>query len=112
MRFSVAPDGRVRGVNQLAKAIVSYRRRAQPATLPVGNSWLISLHLRSAWRWPITSAAIGLTLPASIGAFVTVEAQLGWPSHAVMPANFQLNAALVNEPSAEASDDGVRSNSG
>ena len=67
---------------------------------------LLSLHLKSAWRWPVKSAAIGLALPASIGAFVTIEAQLGWPSHAGMPANFQLHAALVNEPAVEASDDG------
>lgn len=68
---------------------------------------LLSLHLRSGWRWPVKSAAIGLALPATIGAFVTIQAQLGWPSPAGMPTNFQLHAALVSEPAASTSDEGA-----
>jgi|GEM_PF-884993 len=68
---------------------------------------LLSLHLRSAWRWPVKSAAIGLAIPATIGAFLTIQAQLGWPSRASMPASFQLHAALVSEPAVGVSDEGA-----
>lgn len=68
---------------------------------------LLSLHLKSTWRWPVKSGAIGLTLPATIGAFLTIEAQLGWPSHGDMLANFQLHAALVNEPARDSSEPGA-----
>lgn len=68
---------------------------------------LLSLHLKSTWRWPVKSVAIGLALPATIGAFLTIEAQLGWPSRGDMPANFQLHAALVNEPATGSSEPGA-----
>lgn len=38
VRFSVAPDGRVRDVNRLAKAIVPYRRRTPRPSTPGGSS--------------------------------------------------------------------------
>jgi len=68
---------------------------------------LLSLHLKSAWSWPIKSGAIGLALPATIGAFLTIQAQLGWPSQATLPSTFQLHAALVDEPALGQSDGGA-----
>lgn len=68
---------------------------------------LLGLHLRSAWSWPVKSAAIGLALPAGIGAFLAVEAQLGWPSQNALPAAFQLHAAVVDEPTAANAGDGA-----
>ncbi len=68
---------------------------------------LLSLHLRSGWSWPVKSAAIGLALPASIGAFLAVQAQLGWPSQNALPAEFQLHAALIDEPALDDADDGA-----
>lgn len=68
---------------------------------------LLSLQLRSAWPWPVKSAAIGLSLPATVGAFWAIEAQLGWPSSTALPAQFQLHAALVEEPAPGDGDDGA-----
>lgn len=59
---------------------------------------LLGLHLKSAWSWPAKTAVIGLALPATIGAFWAIQAQLGWPNPAPLPARFQLHAALVEEP--------------
>lgn len=63
---------------------------------------LLSLHLKSMWPWPIKASAIALALPASIGTFVAVEAEIGWPSAAGLPERFQLHAVLVEEPQAKA----------
>ena len=59
---------------------------------------LLSLNLKSAWRWMIKAAAIALTAGFFVVAFVTLEALLGWPTEAPPPAQFQLHAALVLEP--------------
>lgn len=59
---------------------------------------LLSLNLKSAWRWPIKAAAIGITTAFFVVAFVAIEAMLGWPTEAAPPARFRLHAALVHEP--------------
>lgn len=68
---------------------------------------LLGLHLKSAWSWPVKTAAIGLALPATVGAFLVIQAQLGWPSQASLPARFQLHAALIEEPAAENDEGGA-----
>ena len=59
---------------------------------------LLSLNLKSAWRWPVKAAAIGITAAFFIVAFVALQAMLGWPTEALPPARFQLHAALIEEP--------------
>jgi hypothetical protein len=59
---------------------------------------LLSLNLRSAWRWPVKAWAIALTVGYLIAGFVALQATLGWPTKAAPPARFQLYAALVREP--------------
>jgi hypothetical protein len=59
---------------------------------------LLSLNLRSAWRWPVKAAAIGITAGFFAVAFVALQAMLGWPTEAPPPAGFQLHAALIEEP--------------
>lgn len=59
---------------------------------------LLSLNLRSAWRWPIKAAAIGVTAVFFVVVFVALQAMLGWPTAALPPPRFQLHAALVDEP--------------
>ncbi|MEM7042531.1 MAG: hypothetical protein AAF543_06950 [Pseudomonadota bacterium] len=61
---------------------------------------LLSLHLRSHWPWTVKSTVIGLALPAAVGTFLAIEAQLGWPSRTPLPSQFQLHAALIEEPAA------------
>jgi hypothetical protein len=61
-------------------------------------SLLLSLNLRSAWRWPVKAAAIGITAGFFVIAFLALQAMLGWPSEALPPARFQLHAALIDEP--------------
>ena len=68
---------------------------------------LLSLHLRSGWSWSVKTAAIGLTLPAGVGAFLAIQAQLGWPSRNALPSEFQLHAALVEEPATGNAEDGA-----
>ena len=68
---------------------------------------LLSLNLRSAWPLPIKVVTTGLTLPASLGAFVSIEALLGWPSQAALPEDFQLHAALVEEPASHDAEGGA-----
>lgn len=68
---------------------------------------LLSLHLRSAWSWPVKSAAISLALPASITAFLAIQAQLGWPSPNALPREFQLHAAVIDEPAPGDAGDGA-----
>lgn len=60
---------------------------------------LLSLNLRSAWRWPVKAGAILVTTGFGIVAFLALEAMLGWPTEATPPASFQLHSALVHEPS-------------
>lgn len=59
---------------------------------------LLSLNLRSAWRWPVKAVAIAITLGAALLVFVSLEGMLGWPTEAAPPARFRLHAALVDEP--------------
>ena len=59
---------------------------------------LLSLNLRSAWRWPVKAAAITLSLGFLVVDVVALEGMLGWPSAAAPPASFQLHAAVVHEP--------------
>jgi hypothetical protein len=68
---------------------------------------LLSLQLKSRWRWPIKALAIGLALPAMLGTFLAVQAQLGWPSRHSLPEQFQLHAALIDEPSSSAAEGGA-----
>jgi hypothetical protein len=60
---------------------------------------LLSLNLRSPWRWPVKAGAILVTTGFGIVAFLALEAMLGWPTEATPPASFQLHSALVHEPS-------------
>jgi hypothetical protein len=59
---------------------------------------LLSLNLRSAWRWPVKAAAIGVTAGFFVIAFLAVLGLLGWPTDAAPPDRFELHAALVREP--------------
>jgi hypothetical protein len=59
---------------------------------------LLSLNLRSAWRWPIKAAAIGVTAGFFLVVFAALQALLGWPTEDQPPARFQLHAALIQEP--------------
>jgi hypothetical protein len=59
---------------------------------------LLSLNLKSAWRWPVKAAAIGITAAFFAVVFVALQAMLGWPTEAVLPGRFELHAALVEEP--------------
>jgi hypothetical protein len=59
---------------------------------------LLSLNLRSAWRWPVKAAAIGITAGFFLVVFVALQALLGWPTEDQPPARFQLHAALIEEP--------------
>ena len=68
---------------------------------------LLSLNLRSAWRWPVKAAAIALSLGFLVLACVALEGMLGWPTAAAPPASFQLHAAVVDEPDRLSSSDGA-----
>lgn len=68
---------------------------------------LMALNLKRIWPWPVKASAIALTLPATVGTFLTVEAQIGWPSDASLPHAFQLHAVLVEEPSPGGQEKGV-----
>jgi hypothetical protein len=59
---------------------------------------LLSLNLRSAWRWPVKAGAIVVTIGCLIAGFLALEAMLGRPTEAAPPARFRLHAALVEEP--------------
>jgi hypothetical protein len=59
---------------------------------------LLSLNLKSAWRWPVKAAAIGITAGFFVVVFVALQAMLGWPTETPPPARFQLHAALIEEP--------------
>lgn len=59
---------------------------------------LLSLNLRSAWRWPVKAAAIAATAAFFVVVFVALHAMLGWPTAALPPARFQLHAAVIEEP--------------
>jgi hypothetical protein len=59
---------------------------------------LLSLNLRSAWRWPVKAGAIAVTIGSLIAGFLALEAMLGWPTEAAPPTSFRLHAALVEEP--------------
>lgn len=59
---------------------------------------LLSLNLKSAWRWPVKAGAIGITAGFFVVVFVALQAMLGWPTEALPPARFELHAALIEEP--------------
>lgn len=65
---------------------------------------LLSLNLRSAWRWPIKAIAIVLTGAFCAIAFLAIEALLGWPTPSPPPVEFRLHGALVQEPDRQGSD--------
>jgi hypothetical protein len=68
---------------------------------------LLSLNLKSAWRWPVKAWAIAVTLAFLIAGFATLQGMLGWPTETVPPARFQLYAALVQEPDRANRSDGA-----
>lgn len=68
---------------------------------------LLSLNLKSGWRWPVKAAAIGITTVFFVVAFVAIEGMLGWPTEAAPPARFRLHAALVHEPDRRAEHAGA-----
>lgn len=59
---------------------------------------LLSLNLKSAWRWQVKAAGIAVTAAFFVVAFVAIEAMLGWPTEGAPPERFQLYAAMVQEP--------------
>jgi hypothetical protein len=59
---------------------------------------LLSLNLKSAWRWPIKAWAIAITVAFLVAGYLSLEAMLGWPTETPPPARFQLHGALVQEP--------------
>ena len=59
---------------------------------------LLSLNLRSTWRWWIKAGAIVLTATFVLLFFAGLERLLGWPTGAPPPARFTLHAAVVHEP--------------
>jgi hypothetical protein len=74
------------------------------ALIGLAASWLalavllLSLNLRSGWRWPVKAGAIALSLGFLVVGFLALEAMFGWPTEAAPPARFQLHAAVVDEP--------------
>ncbi len=98
VRFLVGGDGRVIDVNQLPKSIVPLRRLAAgccggrfmtaaivglAACYLVLAVLLLSLNLRSAWRWPIKAWAIAITIAFLAAGYLALEAMLGWPAEAL-----------------------------
>lgn len=59
---------------------------------------LLSLNLRSGWRWRVKAWAISVTASFFVGMYLAVQAMLGWPTEIVPPATFQLHAAVIDEP--------------
>jgi hypothetical protein len=68
---------------------------------------LLSLNLRSAWRWPVKAGAIAMTTGFFAVLFVALQGMLGWPTEALPPAQFQLYAALIDEPDRKGRDPGA-----
>lgn len=68
---------------------------------------LLSLNLKSAWRWPVKAAAILVTGGFAIGFFMGVEALRGWPIDRSLPESFTLHASLVQEPSKISGESGA-----
>lgn len=77
------------------------------ASYAVLATLLLSLNLRSAWRWPVKAGAILLTTGFFAVVFVALQAMLGWPTAAQPPAQFQLYAALIDEPDRKSRDPGA-----
>lgn len=59
---------------------------------------LLSLNLNSSWIWPIKAIAVGTALPLFLMTFIALEGLMGWPSDADLPEDFQLHAAVIEEP--------------
>jgi hypothetical protein len=59
---------------------------------------LLSLNLKSAWRWQVKASAICVTAGFFVITFLAVQVMMGSPTEAVLPARFQLHAALIDEP--------------
>ncbi|MEM7021412.1 MAG: hypothetical protein AAF637_02360 [Pseudomonadota bacterium] len=68
---------------------------------------LLSLNLRSGWRWSIKATAIAITTAFFAITFIALQAMLGWPTEGSPPSRFQLHAALVNEPDRKGEDPGA-----
>ncbi|MDX1541719.1 MAG: hypothetical protein R3349_09980 [Geminicoccaceae bacterium] len=68
---------------------------------------LLSLNLRSGWRWPVKAAAIVTTGLFVVAFFIGLGALLGWPTSRALPEHFTLHASLVREPSKAAGDPGA-----
>ncbi len=68
---------------------------------------LLSLNLRSAWRWPVKALAIGAVLPFFVSTFLALQALSGWPADAPLPDRFRLHAALVEEPAVSSGTPGA-----
>jgi hypothetical protein len=77
------------------------------ASYAVLATLLLSLNLRSAWPWPVKAAAITVTTGFFAVVFLTLQAMLGWPTEAQPPAQFQLYAALIDEPDRKGQDPGA-----
>lgn len=68
---------------------------------------LLSLNLRSSWRWPVKGGAIAVTASFFVIASLAIHGLLGWPTEAAPPARFQLHAALIREPARRGQDPGA-----
>lgn len=77
------------------------------ASYAVLATLLLSLNLRSAWRWPVKAAAITVTTGFFAVVFLALQAMLGWPTEALPPSQFQLYAALIDEPDRKGRDPGA-----
>ena len=60
---------------------------------------LLSLNLRSGWRWPVKAAVIASSGVFAIAFFLGLVEMLGWPTERALPERFTLHASLVQEPS-------------
>jgi len=77
------------------------------ASYAVLATLLLSLNLRSAWRWPVKAGAIILTTAFFAVVFLALQGMLGWPTEAAPPARFQLYAALIEEPDRQGKSPGA-----
>ena len=68
---------------------------------------LLSLNLNSSWTWPIKAVAIGTALPSFLVTFIALERMMGWPSGGNLPEDFQLHAAVVEEPESNENQSGT-----
>jgi hypothetical protein len=67
---------------------------------------LLSLNLKSSWKWWIKGAAIVLTTLFYAGSYAAITGMLGWPTRGRMPEHFQLLWSQVVEPDKASGDAG------